>query len=106
MLIARLLLSSIGFTAVYGHEGHDHSHDHSHDHDHILEAAVETKVVALTDATFDELVVDPATLLAKGTWFVKFYAPWCGHCKKLAPTWDEVSNVVVDSISIAKVDCT
>merc|ERR1712117_373422 len=30
--------------------------------------------------------------------FVMFFAPWCGHCKKLAPTWQEVV--------VAKVDCT
>tara|TARA_Y100001954_G_scaffold235589_1_gene293718 strand:- start:929 stop:1465 length:537 start_codon:yes stop_codon:yes gene_type:complete len=35
--------------------------------------------------------------------FVKFYAPWCGHCKKLKPEWDKLN---VDNVDIAEVDCT
>ena len=34
------------------------------------------------------------------------YAPWCGHCKKLAPTWDELATAAKGKFNVAKVDCT
>ena len=36
--------------------------------------------------------------------FVKFYAPWCGHCKTLAPAWEEISQSLVGEVNVAKVD--
>jgi len=39
---------------------------------------------------------------------VKFYAPWCGHCKKLAPIWDQVADDLKDvpGLVIGKFDAT
>eukprot|EP00747_Dinoflagellata_sp_TGD_P072667 gnl/TRDRNA2_/TRDRNA2_157574_c0_seq2.p1 gnl/TRDRNA2_/TRDRNA2_157574_c0~~gnl/TRDRNA2_/TRDRNA2_157574_c0_seq2.p1 ORF type:complete len:231 (+),score=51.83 gnl/TRDRNA2_/TRDRNA2_157574_c0_seq2:39-731(+) len=40
--------------------------------------------------------------------FIKFYAPWCGHCKALAPAWDQLMEVAADTpgILVAEADCT
>lgn len=58
-------------------------------------------LLELTEDTFDKHV-------SSGYHFVKFYAPWCGHCQKLAPTWEELANSLRNSkdVSISKVDCT
>lgn len=34
------------------------------------------------------------------------YAPWCGHCKKLAPTYEKVATELKGKVNVAKVDCT
>lgn len=38
---------------------------------------------------FDDVVVNNG----KDT-LIEFYAPWCGHCKKLAPVYDELAEKV------------
>ncbi|CAB3256310.1 unnamed protein product [Arctia plantaginis] len=38
---------------------------------------------------------------------VEFYAPWCGHCQKLAPIWEELGDKLKDeSVDIVKIDAT
>lgn len=57
-------------------------------------------VSPLTEKNFSAVTDDPNKM-----WLVKFYAPWCGHCKRLAPILDEVAEAT-DSVTIGKVDAT
>jgi len=47
-----------------------------------------TAVTVATDASFDSLVLDPSKHA-----LVEFYAPWCGHCKKLAPDYEKLAKI-------------
>ena len=39
-------------------------------------------------------------------WFVKFYAPWCGHCKALEPDWRTLAETLDGKVIVARLDCT
>lgn len=38
-------------------------------------------------------------------WFIKFYAPWCPHCKNLAPTWTEMASQLRGQVNVGEVNC-
>ena len=40
------------------------------------------------------------------TWFIEFYAPWCGHCKRFAPQYEELAKNLEGKIYVAKIDAT
>lgn len=51
---------------------------------------------------FQELVIDNDKDI-----LVEFYAPWCGHCKKLAPTFEELGKEMQnENVEIVKMDAT
>eukprot|EP01060_Flectonema_neradi_P008042 TRINITY_DN1573_c0_g1_i1.p1 TRINITY_DN1573_c0_g1~~TRINITY_DN1573_c0_g1_i1.p1 ORF type:complete len:199 (+),score=47.79 TRINITY_DN1573_c0_g1_i1:58-654(+) len=64
-------------------------------------AVTNAEVVEITNDNFESIQAEGKFL------FVKFYAPWCGHCKRLAPDWDKLGeNMNKDKVTIAKIDCT
>jgi len=60
-------------------------------------------VTVVVGKTFDSIVMDNTKDV-----FVEFYAPWCGHCKTLAPKYEKLGEAFddVNSVIIAKVDAT
>jgi protein disulfide-isomerase-like protein len=64
-------------------------------------ATANASVASLTPDNYDGLT-DGKTV------FIKFFAPWCGHCKKMAPDWEKLAGEWEgnDIGLIAEVDCT
>lgn len=59
-------------------------------------------VIELMDSTFDDEVMADE----KSIWFIKFYAPWCGHCKTMEPAWESVASQLKGRVKIGRVDAT
>lgn len=65
-----------------------------------------SEVVHLTDSTFDDFMSEQSSVL------VMFYAPWCGHCKKMKPQFNSASATLAAKMGaatpgkLAAVDCT
>jgi protein disulfide-isomerase A6 len=60
-----------------------------------------SNVVELNDANFDSIVLN-----SKKDVLAEFYAPWCGHCKKLIPDYEKLANAYAgdQNVVIAKLD--
>lgn len=59
-------------------------------------------VVKLTQANFKDLVLNDKNTF----WLVEFYAPWCGHCKSLAPSWELAAKQLKGVVKLGAVDMT
>uniref|UniRef100_A0A8D8XZ19 protein disulfide-isomerase n=1 Tax=Cacopsylla melanoneura TaxID=428564 RepID=A0A8D8XZ19_9HEMI len=58
-------------------------------------------VVELTDSNFAKLVYNSDEI-----WLVEFFAPWCGHCKNLAPHWEKAASELEGKVKLGAVDAT
>jgi len=62
-----------------------------------------SQVTQITAKTFSK------ELSSSSKYMIKFYADWCGHCKRLAPTWEEVASELAetydkDGVKVGKVE--
>jgi len=63
----------------------------------------ENSVVVLVGKSFKSIVHDPTKDV-----LVEFYAPWCGHCKSLAPIYEQLATKLKhnSNLIIANMDAT
>ena len=69
----------------------------------IPEPATTEGLTVLVGKSWEDVVKDTSKDV-----LVKYYAPWCGHCKALAPVWDALAKDVegIEDLVIAKFDAT
>lgn len=61
----------------------------------------DSDVIELTEDNFDKLVLN-----SEDIWLVEFFAPWCGHCKNLAPEWAKAAKELKGKVKLGALDAT
>lgn len=61
----------------------------------------DSAVTVLTEGNFDTLVKSSNP---DSKWFIMFYAPWCGHCKRAKPEYAKFAQSMKGEVNVAKVD--
>lgn len=56
--------------------------------------------ISFTAETFQDQVT-----MTQDPWFIKFYAPWCGHCQAMAPNWVQLGKEMKGRLNIGEVNC-
>src|SRR5277367_6624445 len=67
----------------------------------LIQSGDPADVIELTDANFEKLVLG-----SEDMWLVEFYAPWCGHCKNLAPHWASAASELKGQVKLGALDAT
>jgi protein disulfide-isomerase A6 len=62
---------------------------------------VPNDVIILTDDNFENDVLESTE-----PWLIEFFAPWCGHCKSLAPEWARAATELKGTMKLGAVDAT
>ena len=67
----------------------------------LLSIIICSNVLKLTSETFNSTIAGNKYVM------VKFYAPWCGHCKTMIPEYEKLAELTKDEgVVIVEVDAT
>jgi len=60
---------------------------------------ISDEVIVLNSKNFNKMVMQSPDI-----WMIEFYAPWCGHCKKLEPEWKAAAHKLKGIVKFGKVN--
>ncbi|XP_063694080.1 dnaJ homolog subfamily C member 10-like [Bolinopsis microptera] len=106
-LCQRMSVSSYPTTVMYN-SSKPHTTSGYKNKEEILQFIEDVLNPPVIQLDYEQWIIKINNKKADEVWFVDYYAPWCGPCKQLAPTWNKFSKSLdhFENVFVAKVDCT